>query len=100
MKGNEIISKLGTDQVHDFVERDFIKIDPDYDYLVVKGTEDHPRVIGPEHEQAILAGRYPRLIVKDRLVVLDVEWLSGHHPFEGNVEPRFSPKRPKSYMVK
>ena len=100
MKGSEIIAKLGTDQVHDYIEREIIKVDPETDYLIVKGTEEHPRVISPEHEQAILAGRYPRLKIKDRSVVPDVEWTSGHHPFEGNVEPRFSPKRPKGYMVK
>ena len=100
MRGSDIIRKLGIDEVHDAIEHDIFKIDPDYDYLILRGTEAHPRVIGKEHELAIAKGRYLRLRIEGREVVNDVEWTTGHNAFEGNVEPKFTPARPKNYMIK
>jgi hypothetical protein len=100
MKGSEIIARLKTDEVHDFIEHDMIKIEPDYDYIIVKGTESHPRVIGKDHEQALKLGRYLRLKIVDREVVSDIPWTTAHNPFEGDVEPKFARPRPKKYMIK
>jgi hypothetical protein len=99
MKGSIIIAKLGMDQTHCYVERDTFKIDPGYDYVIVRGTDENPKVVSPEREKAILAGRYPRLRIEGRELITDVEWTTGHHPFEADIEPRFSPERPKTYMV-
>jgi hypothetical protein len=100
MRGSDIIRKLGTDEVHDFIEREIFKIDPEHDYLILKGTESHPRVASIEHEDAIAKGRYVRLHIEGREIVSDVEWTTGHNAFEGNVEPKFTPARPKNYTVK
>lgn len=87
------------DQTHCYVEHDIFTIDPEYDYVVVRGTESKPKVVSSEREKAIEIGRYPRLIIKARELVTDPEWSTGHHSFENDVEPRFSPERPKSYMI-
>ena len=100
MKGSDIIQKLGTDQVHDFVEREIFTIEPDRDYCIVRGTEEHPRVASPESEAAIAMGRYTRLKIEGREIVADVVWTTGHHPFEGKVEPRFVKPRPKNYTIR
>lgn len=93
MKGFEIIQKLGMDQTHDFVGGEIFKIDPEYDYVIVKGTEDNPKVVCQEHEKAVLKGRYPRLKIEGKELLTDVSWIAGHHAFEGKVEPRFTAKR-------
>jgi hypothetical protein len=100
MKGTDIIQKLGTDEVHDFIEHEMVKIDPDYDYVIVRGTSEHPRIVCKDHEAAIMKGRYLRLRIEGREIVTDEVWTTGHNAFEGNVEPRFSPERPKGYMIK
>ncbi len=99
MKGSQIIEKLGVEDVHCYVSRDIFKIDPEYDYIVVRGTEENPKIVSPEQEKAIEMGRYPRLKLEGRELITDVEWTTGHHPFENDVEPRFSPKRPKTYTI-
>ena len=45
------------------------------------------------------SGKYPRLELEGKAVFSDVEWTTGHNAFEGDVEPKFSPKRPKTYMT-
>jgi len=99
MKGSEIISKLGYDYTHDFVHRTVFQIDPDYDYVIVRGTEELPKVITPETEHAVNLGRYPRLKIEGRELIVDPPWVTGHHPFENKIEPRRAWKRPKTYMI-
>jgi hypothetical protein len=100
MRGSDIILKLGMNHTHDVVERRVFEIDPAYDYCIIRGTGDNPKVIDKSSEEAIIKGRYPRLKIEGREVVSDIAWTTGHHPFEGKVEPRFSVPRPKNYMIK
>jgi len=99
MKGSDIIKKIGVEQVHCFIEKEIIKLDPEHDYVIVKGTDEIPKVICTDHEKAIVAGRYPRLKIDGRTAVSDPDWTTGHNAFENSVEPRFSPKRPKTYSI-
>jgi hypothetical protein len=100
MKGTEVIEKIGAEKTHCFLEREMIEIDPEHDYLIVRGTEDHPRICCPEHEERLRKGKYYRLEIIDGFVVADEEWTTGHHPFEGDVEPKFTPKRKKNFFIK
>ena len=99
MKGSEIIEKIGVNQVHCSVEKEMLEIDPEGDYAILKGTDDHPRVICEHHLKMIQAGKYPRLEADGLVVVNTDEWTTGHNAFEGDVEPKFSPERPNSYMT-
>ncbi|MFH1676104.1 MAG: hypothetical protein ABIC40_03680 [bacterium] len=99
MKGSEIIKKIGVEQVHCFIEKEMIKLDPEYDYVIVNGTDEIPKVVCPDHEKAIHAGRYPRLKIDGKTVISDPEWTTGHSAFENHVEPRFSQKREKTYTI-
>lgn len=99
MKGQEIIDKLGVDQAHCVVEKEMIEIQPDYDYVILHRTADHPRLVCPHHEEMIKLGKYPRLRIEEGELHTDVDWTTGHHAFEGDVEPKRSPERPKIYMV-
>jgi hypothetical protein len=99
MKGSEIIKKLGVTQAHCHVEKEMIEIDPEIDYVIVRGTDMHPRIVCPHHEEMISAGKYIRLKLDGKEVLADVEWTTGHNTFEGDVEPKFSPERDKTYMI-
>jgi len=100
MKGKDITRITGITRTHCAVGKEIIELDPEHDYATIRGTDEHPRVICEHHEKMILAGKYPRLSVKGREVVSDLEWVTGHHPFEGDVEPKRSPERLGIYMVK
>ncbi len=100
MKGHDIIKKLGVEKTHCALEKEMIEIDPEFDYLVIHGTDEHPRIICEHHEEMMEAGKYTRLRVEGREVLNDIEWTTGHNAFENDVEPGFSPKRPKTFVIK
>jgi len=99
MKGSDIISKIGVTQIHCSVSKDIFEINPEHDYHILKGTENNPKVVSEFSLEMIKAGKYPRLIIDGMEIVNDVEWTTGHNAFENDIEPRFSPIRPKSYMT-
>jgi hypothetical protein len=99
MKGSDIIQNLGVEQAHCVVGKEMVDIQPDYDYVILYRTADHPRLVCPHHEEMIKLGKYPRLKIEDRELHTDVDWTTGHNAFEGEVEPKHSPERPKIYMV-
>jgi len=99
MKGSDIIKKIGVEQIHCSISKEMIEIDPEHDYHILKGTEDIPKVISEHSLEMIKAGKYPRLEIVGMEIVSDVEWTTGHHAFEGEVEPKFSPLRPKDYTT-
>lgn len=100
MKGSDIIGKIGVEQIHCSLSKIMITLDPEHDYTIIKGTENHPRVISDEQVALIEAGKYPRLELDGKEVVSDVKWLTGHHAFEGDVEPKLSPERDKLFFIK
>jgi len=100
MKGSEVIKIIGVEKIHCSVGKEMLDIDAEYDYAILKGTQEHPRVVCEHHEKMIEAGKYSRLRVEGRDVINDVEWTTGHNTFEGRVEPGFSPERPSSFVIK
>jgi len=100
MRGSDIIRKLGVNQAHCLLGKEMLEIDPERDYAILRGTDEHPRVLCEHHEKMVGAGKYPRVRIEGREVINDgAEWSTGHNAFEGLVEPRFSPERETIYMV-
>jgi hypothetical protein len=100
MKGSEIIKKIGVEQIHCSLGKNMITLDPEHDYVIIRGTENHPRIISDEQVAMIKAGKYPRLRLNGMEAIADVEWTTGHHPFEGDIEPKLSPERDKLFFIK
>jgi len=99
MRGADIIRRIGVNQIHCSVGKEMITLDQEYDYAMVRGTGEHPRIVCEHHEKLIEAGKYPRLRLAGKEILSDVGWTTGHNAFENEVEPRFSPRRPKCYMT-
>jgi hypothetical protein len=99
MKGSDIISKIGVAQVHCSVSKEMITLDPEHDYAIFKGTENHPKVVSDEQVVLIEKGKYTRLHLEGKDVVFDIPWATGHNAFEGGVNPKLSPERDKLFFI-
>ena len=91
MKGSDIIKIIGVPQIHCSLTKVIFEIDPEYDYLILKGTNENPKVFSTHAIELINAGKFPRLTIEENYILSDIEWTTGHHSFEGEVEPKFSP---------
>lgn len=100
MKGSDIINIIGVGQIHCSVSKEMVTLDPDHEYVILKGTEKHPRVISDEVVELIGKGKYARLHLEGNEVVFDIAWATGHNAFEGDVEPKLSPERDKLFFIK
>ncbi len=99
MLGSKIIEKIGVDQIHCSIEKEIFDIDPGQEYVIIKGTDESPRVVCKHHQKMIELGKYTRLRIENNEIINDVEWTTGHNTFEGDVEPKHSPKRPDFYTT-
>lgn len=100
MLGSDIIKIIGVDQIHCSLSKIMITLEPDHDYTIIRGTENHPKVISDDQVRLIEAGVFKRLRLEGKVVISDIEWTTGHHPFEGDIEPKMSPKRDKLYFIR